>query len=57
VASAERSFSKFKLTKNYLRATSGQSRVVYLAKLNTESYLAQDVQYDFIIKMFPEKKA
>ena len=29
VASAERSFSKLKLSKNCLRATSGQSRVVY----------------------------
>jgi len=55
VASTERSFSKLKLTKNYLRATSGQSRVVYLARLNTESELAQDVAYDVIIKTFTEK--
>jgi len=39
VASAERSFSKLKLTKNYLKATSGQSRVVHLARLNIECKL------------------
>jgi len=31
VASAKRSFNKLKLNKNYLRATSGQSHVVYRA--------------------------
>jgi len=40
-----------------LRATSGQSRVVYLARLNTESKLAQEVEYDDMIKTFAEKKA
>jgi len=57
VTSAERSFRKLKLIKNYLRATSGQSPVVYLARLNTESKLAQGVDYDDIIKTFAEKKA
>jgi len=50
VASAERSFSKLKLIKNYLRATSGQSHVVYLARLNIEFKLAREVDHDDIIK-------
>jgi len=40
-----------------LRATSGQSHVVYLARLNIESKLAQKVEYDDIIKTFAEKNA
>ena len=57
VASLEWSFSKLKLIKNYLRATSDQSRVVYLAIFNIESILVQKVEYDDIIKTFAEKKA
>jgi len=40
-----------------LRATSGLSHVVYLARLNIESKLAQEAKYDDIIKTFAEKKA
>jgi len=43
------------LIENYLRTTSGQSRAVYLARLNIESKLAQEVEYDDIIKTFVEK--
>ena len=57
VASAKRSFSKLKVIKNHLRATSGQSHVLYLARLIIESKLAQEVEYDDIIKTFVEKKA
>ena len=57
VASLEWSFSKLKLIKNYLSATSDQSHVVCLARLNIESKLAEDVEYDDIIKAFAEKKA
>jgi len=49
--------SKLNLIKNYLSATSDQSRVVYLARLNIEFKLAQEVEYDDIIKTFAEKKA
>jgi len=49
--------AKLKLIKNYLRATSGLSHVVYLARLNIESKLAQEAKYDDIIKTFAEKKA
>jgi 20S proteasome alpha/beta subunit len=37
VASAERSFSKLKLVKNYLRSTMSQDRLVDLARLSIES--------------------
>jgi len=40
---------------HYLRATSRQSRVVYLARLTAESKLPQEVEYDDIIKTFVEK--
>jgi len=40
-----------------LRATSDQSPVVYLARLNTESKLALEAEYDDIIKAFATKKA
>jgi len=52
-----RSLKGFKLIKNYLRATSGQSPLVYLVRLNIESKLALEVEYDDIIKTFAEKKA
>jgi len=45
-------FSKLKLIKNYLRATSGQSRVMYLARFCIESKLEQELEYDDIIKPF-----
>jgi len=40
-----------------LSATSDQSHVVCLARLNIESKLAEEVEYDDIIKAFAEKKA
>ena len=57
VASAERSFSKLKLIKNYLRSISCQSLVVHLARLSIESKLAEELKYDQVIKIFAEKKA
>jgi len=42
---------------DYLRATSGQSRVVYLVRLTSESKLPQEVEYDDIIKTFAKNKA
>jgi len=50
VSSAERSFSKLKLIKNW-------SRAVYLAKLNIESTLAQEKEYGDIIKTFAKEQA
>jgi len=55
VAFAERSLSKIELIKIYLRAGSGQSRVVYFDRLNIESKLALELKHDDIIKTFSEK--
>jgi len=54
VASAERSFSKLKLNKNYLRNTLTQDRLIDLARL---SVLARKVNFDDIVKTFAGRKA
>ena len=41
IASAERSFSKLKLIKNYLRSSMGQDRLINLARLSIESNIAK----------------
>jgi len=55
VASAERYFSKLKLVKNYLRSTMSQTRLVDLARLNTESSIARQVDFDSVIRNFANK--
>ena len=55
VASAERFFSKLKLVKNYLRSTMSQTRLVDLARLNIESSIARQVDFDSVIKNFASK--
>ncbi|XP_063794591.1 zinc finger MYM-type protein 1-like [Pseudophryne corroboree] len=57
VASCERSFSKLKLIKNYLRSTMGQSRLSNLAILSVESELAKDIDFDEVIHRFAALKA
>ena len=57
VASAERSFSKLKLIKNYLRSNMGQERLVDLAILGIESDLAKSVDFASIIDLFAAEKA
>ena len=57
VASAERSFSKLKLIKNYLRSNMGQERLVDLAILGIESDLAKSIDFDRIINSFAAEKA
>ena len=57
VASAERSFSKFKLIKNYLRSTISQDRLIGLARLSIESELAREIDFRDLIKAFARKKA
>ncbi|XP_065664641.1 uncharacterized protein LOC136086277 [Hydra vulgaris] len=49
VASCERSFSKLKLIKNYLRSSMGQSRVSDLAILSIESDMVKDINVDEVI--------
>ena len=55
VASAERSFSKLKLMKSYLRSTMGQDYLPNLARLSIESDIAK--QIDFDSRSFAKKKA
>jgi hypothetical protein len=52
VASAERSFSKLKLLKNYLRFTMSQERLNGLATLCIEKKLLDDVNIEAIIDDF-----
>jgi hypothetical protein len=57
VASCERSFSKLKLIKNYLRSTMSQTRLTDLAVLSIERELADGLNFDTVIKNFAERKA
>ena len=57
VASAERSFSKLKLVKNFLRSTMGQGRLNDLAILSIEAELAKRIDFQNIINDFAVKKA
>ena len=57
VASCERSFSKLKLIKNYLRAAMSQTRLTDLAILSIERDLAEEIDFDVVIKDFAERKA
>ena len=50
VASAERSYSIFKLIKNYLRSTMSQDRLISLARLSIESELAREIDFRDVIK-------
>ena len=56
VASCERSFSKLKLIKNYLRSTMGQSRLSDLAILSIESDMVKDIDFDDVIDRFAALK-
>ena len=57
IASCERSFSKFKLIKSYLRSTMGESRLSVLAILSIESDLVETLSFDDIISEFASMKA
>ena len=55
VASAERSFSKLKLLKSYLRSTMTQERLNSLATITLESGLLEKINYEHIIEDFISK--
>jgi hypothetical protein len=52
VASAERSFSKLKLLKSYLRSTMTRQRLTDLATISLESGLLDKIEYDHIVEEF-----
>jgi hypothetical protein len=56
VASAERSFSKLKLLKNYLRSTMSQERLNGLAICSIEKMILESIELDTILKDFACKK-
>ena len=57
VASCERSFSKLKLIKSYLRSNMGESRLSTLSTLSIESDLVETLPFDDIIFEFASIKA
>ena len=57
VASAERSFSKLKMIKNYLRSTMSQERLSGLSILSIENERARGLNISTIVKTFAEKNA
>ena len=57
VASGERSFSKLKLIKTYLRSTLSQERLCGLSTLATESDTLKSIDTDSILKDFAKLKA
>ena len=57
VASAERSFSKLKIIKNYLRSRMAQDRLDELAMISIENEEAKQLNVDDLIDKFAEKNA
>lgn len=57
VASAERSFSKLKLLKSYLRSTMSQGRLNSLALISIENDFLKNLDYERIINDFAAKNA
>ncbi|XP_016847832.1 zinc finger MYM-type protein 1-like [Anolis carolinensis] len=57
VASGERSFSKLKLIKTYLRSTVSQERLSGLATLAIENDLLQEIETDVLVCEFSKLKA
>ena len=57
VASTERSFSKFKLIKSYLRSTMSQEKLSGLAVLSVEKEMLKALKYKNLISNFASQKA
>jgi len=56
VISAERSFSKLKIIKDYLRSTMSQERLDELVLLSIEKEMLNEINYNNLIKKFASKK-
>lgn len=57
VAAAERSFSKVKLIKNYLRSTIAQEHLSGLSVISINLVVSQQLSYDDIIDDFAAREA
>ena len=57
IATCERSFSKLKLIKNYLRSTMNSLRMRNLAILSIERQLTDEIDFDNVIDNFANRKA
>ena len=57
VASVERSFSKLKLIKSYLRSTMSQDRLNGLAMLSIEKDMVKEIEYTSVIGDFAARNA
>ena len=57
VASAERSFSKLKLLKSYLRSTMSQERLTGLALITIENDVLKTIDYEGLVDDFASKNA
>ncbi|XP_065651169.1 uncharacterized protein LOC136079362 [Hydra vulgaris] len=57
VATCERSFSKLKLIKNYMRSTMGQVLLSILAIISIENEVANNIDFDDVICEFASRKA
>ncbi|KAK4874650.1 hypothetical protein RN001_014010 [Aquatica leii] len=57
IATAERSFSKLKIIKKYLRSTMGQNRLSNLAIISIETDQLKELDTEDLIKQFAKLKA
>jgi hypothetical protein len=57
VASAERSFSKLKIIKNYLRSTMSQIRLSSFSIISIEKKIAKEINTSDIISTLANKKS
>jgi len=56
-ATAERSFSKLKLVKNYLRTTLNQEKTTNLAIISIEHEIVNELDLDDVIDTFADLKS
>ena len=57
IASTERSFSKLKLIKSYLRSTMSQERLSGLAVLSIKKKMLEELEYKILISQFASQES